>query len=167
MNCFEKVDELVDSYFEEGNSVLELMINEEIKSDFQDFNSFFLAYLESSILEENAERLEAAIIIAPRDKKCISLFQRALLENWHGWQEDIVGILEDFSDKNSVEILYKALEIRFSQQNYNNHYSLHKKIMWAIYKIEGKSCKEKLKKAEKYISPELRNEFRQFLGQMK
>lgn len=168
-NLFEKIDKIAEAFFENKYNSWQTQyeIDNEIQPFFENFDDFFEAYLQQAIETQNADRLEFAIIFAPNNKRFLSLFQKAFLEDWHGRHEDIISIFEQFSDKSSLQMLYQSFQINYTEHQYNKCYSLHKKIMWAIYKIEGKSCREQLLKKEKFISPALRKEFKQFLGNIK
>lgn len=172
MKNFDCIDNFFDDYINEIISVNDLidMVNAENEKQYINLSDLIGDYIRFSREIENYRYLENALtMIDPYNlnQELLELCHLLLLEDWHPWHEDIVYFLEKNKSLSSLEFLYKAFEIKYQKHQYNDCYSLQKKIMWAIYKIEGAKCKPKLLKMEKFISKNLKKEFKQFLGEIK
>ncbi|MDO5106083.1 hypothetical protein [Capnocytophaga sp.] len=172
MKNFDCIDNVFDDYISEVISDNDLIniVNSENKKQYINFNDLIADYIRFSCEIKNSRYLENAItMINPNElnQELLELCHLLLLEDWHPWQEDIVYVLEKNNSLSSLAFLYKAFEIKYQKHKFNAYYSLHKKIMWTIYKIEGAKCKPKLLKMEKFISKDLTKEFKQFLGNIK
>ena len=88
--------------------------------------------------------LDILLIIASRDgldKTYSPVLCKLLFEEWHFSQEDIVMMLEDIKDPNSIESLFNAaLKI----PGHDDGRSLAKKCIWTLKAINTKSAIEKI-----------------------
>ncbi len=168
---YKKADEWIGNNLYNGQ-------NQFFEYEFQNFlqenqlqeTDFYENYLQSAIEHQDANRVDIAISLFSKKyltKKSAELLKQLLLEDWHHDYENIVYIFENQKDKTALETLYKAFSLKAEALEYNDYYSFHYKLMWAIYKIEGKSCKERLSKLVSKVSPELRKKFQEFVSQIK
>jgi hypothetical protein len=88
--------------------------------------------------------LELLIILATRDglnADYTDVLCKLLMEEWHEYHEDIVMMLEEIKDQNSVNALYStALKI----PEYDDGRSLAKKCIWALGAINNENANAKL-----------------------
>ena len=119
------------------------------------------AYLNDAITHKNADRVEASVILVGRlgeDKKLLSLYETLLLEDWHHSHEDLVDIMESYGNASNVAPLQKAFSLSLPYMEYNQHYSFHRKLLYAIQKLAPQQFAQIRKAAQGKLCPELKKE---------
>lgn len=133
------------------NSVEELVseVNKYTEIKYDSFDDFALDYLKDARENRDMRQLERAILyIYPKSKhkqELLKIMHELLLEGWHPWHEYIVFTLEGYDDISSIDYLFKVFSIKTDdREKHDYYYPLHKNTMWAIYKIGGEECKDRL-----------------------
>ncbi len=74
---------------------------------------------------------------------------------------------ERYGNMSNTDILIRGFNLRLDYMNYNDSYSFHYKLMWAIYKLNPHHAYELLSGVKSKITPELCPTFQQFLGDIR
>lgn len=166
---FELLNHSIDSLNYDSDTELVNDINKLTETKYLYFDDFALDYLKDAWMNKKVRQLEQAILFtSPRNKykkQFLEMLHQLLLEGWHPWQEDIIVTLEDYEDKSSIDYLFKAFSLKSDWfDNRVGYYMFHKNLMWAIYKIGGEECKDRLRSYRDIITSEIDNdEFEYFL----
>lgn len=97
-------------------------------------------------------------ILSLNDKKLIGFFNELLLQDWHNHHEEIMIFIEEYLDKSSTPYLYQSLSIKTDWFECAGYYAFHKKVIWAIFKIEGKSSLATIKSYQNKLDKDLQKE---------
>lgn len=160
---YEKIDNLIDLFLggNAGLQEIKYVIDEYINYKKIDIISFFREYIADGIANKNGDRVEFTIILSDlfdKNKSLLDIYENLLFENWHNRHEDIVDIISQYGNVSSIPSLIKCFDMEFEYMKYNNFYSFHKKLIWAIQKLDCKNYKEYLRSISKKVSPKLRAE---------
>lgn len=166
---FELLNNSIDSL--NYNSTEELIdsINKLTESKYKIYDDFVVDYLKDAWINKYFRQLEDAIYFVSSENKnrgeTLNILHQVLLEGWHPWHEIIVSTLEDFRDISSIDYLFKAFSLKSDWfDNRVGYYMFHKNLMWAIYKIGGEECKDRLRSYRDVITSEIDDdEFEYFL----
>ncbi|GIM51446.1 hypothetical protein CAPN004_04760 [Capnocytophaga cynodegmi] len=167
---FTEINKYIDSFYEEKLSEYDLKyyITQYTEKENISAETLSTLFLKDCATNRNNETLEGALLVVfifnIRNKEVVGLCQSLLLEDWHERHEDIISVLEEARNKESIAYLLKAFQMKLKYMQYNNHYSFHKKLLWAVYKLSGSQYKNELLKLTEHISPKLKPEWRQFIG---
>lgn len=170
---FQEIDNCMFDFYNKkiNKELLKNLLNSIIFSKFSGFDVFFIEYLNEILSLKLDEKVEDSCIIFNLFKsnqiEILNIYHKLLLVDWHERHEEIVDIIEYFYNKSSVNFLSTALSLNLDYLDYDGYYSFHKKIVWAIFKIDGKDSYERLKGFEKLVSADFKAEFKQFLGEIK
>lgn len=93
-----------------------------------------------------------------KDKKLIAFFNQLLVEDWHEQHESLIYFIEIYLDKSSVSFLYRSLFVKNDWLDVAGYYAFHKKVIWAIFKIEGKSSLPMIKSYQHKLDEDLRKD---------
>jgi hypothetical protein len=110
------------------------------------FTDKIIKLLERSYIEKDPDKVEFLTIAASADgisKKYSEVFCKLLKENWHKKHEDIVMLLEEIRDPNTVDCI-SALVYRKMPWDDDEHYSLGLKCIWALGAIRNNKAVERL-----------------------
>ena len=135
---FSELDALTDRLIEEEIGMYDLPYYIEPLLEGTTLIELLKAYLNDAITHKNASRIESAIILAGalgEDKKLLSQYENLLLETWHHSHEDLVDIIESYGNASNVATLQKAFNLSLPYMEYNQHYSFHRKLLYAIQKL--------------------------------
>ncbi len=132
-------------------------------------NDILLDYFYYTIKNRDNKQLENAMLLTHLfDKKVyLPLYETLFLENWHTWHEDMIIEFERYGNMSNTDILIRGFNLRLDYMNYNDSYSFHYKLMWAIYKLNPHHAYELLSGVKSKITPELCPTFQQFLGDIR
>jgi hypothetical protein len=75
------------------------------------------------------------------NREFTKIFCELLKENWHDSHEDIIMILEELKDPDSIDCIYQT---SLNIPNYDDGRSLAKKCIWALAAINTSKANEKL-----------------------
>lgn len=170
---FQEIDACMADFYNQkvNKELLKNLLNNIIFSKFSSFDSFFVEYLNEILSLDLSEKVEDSCIIFGLFKSnqidILNHYHNLLLVDWHERHEEIIDIIDFFHHKSSIDFLCTALSLRLDYLDYAGYYSFHKKVVWAILKIDRKNAYEILKGFEKLISAEYRIEFKQFLGEIR
>lgn len=109
-------------------------------------NSFYVSIL-----------LDFIHILSLKDKKLIAFFNQLLVEDWHEQHESLIYFIEIYLDKSSVPFLYQSLSVKNDWLDVVG-YAFHKKVIWAIFKIEGKSSLPMIKSYQYKLDKDLQKD---------
>lgn len=125
-----------------------------------------LAYFHHAIYHKNNEILERAMLLTDLfdDKSYLTIYESLFLEDWYTWHEDMIAQFEHYGNMSNTDMLMQGFDLRLDYMDYNDGYSFHYKLMWAIYKLNPHHAYELLSGIKSKITPELRPIFQQFLG---
>ena len=138
MYNFNELDTLTDRLIDEEIQAYDLPYYIEPMLEGSTLINLLKAYLNDAITHKNASRIECAIILAGalgEDKKLLSQYENLLLEDWHHSHEDLVDIMESYGNASNVDPLQKAFNLSLPYMEYNQHYSFHRKLLYAIQKL--------------------------------
>ena len=138
MYNFNELDALTDRFIDEEIGTYDLPYYIEPMLEGSTLIDLLKAYLNDAITHKNASRIECAIILAGalgEDKKLLSLYEPLLLDDWHHSHEDLVDIIESYGNASNVAPLQKAFSLSLPYMEYNQHYSFHRKLLYAIQKL--------------------------------
>ncbi len=68
------------------------------------------------------------------------ILNKLLIADWHTQHEDIVWLLQNICDKNSVMYLYQAISLKPSYLDWDDNYAFPLKCIRAIGRIGGKEA---------------------------
>ena len=138
MYNFNELDTLADRLIDEEIGKYDLPYYIEPLLEGATLIDLLKAYLNDAITHKNASRIEYVIILAGalgEDKKLLSQYENLLLEDWHHSHEDLVDIIESYGNTSNVAPLQKAFNLSLPYMEYNQHYSFHRKLLYAIQKL--------------------------------
>ena len=138
MYNFNELDAITDRLIDEEIQAYDLPYYIEPMLEGSTLIDLLKAYLNDAITHKNASRIECAIILAGglgEDKKLLSQYENLLLEDWHHSHEDLVDIMESYGNASNVAPLQKAFSLSLPYMEYNQHYSFHRKLLYAIQKL--------------------------------
>ena len=161
MYNFEELDTLADRLIDEEIQAYDLPYYIEPMLEGSTLIDLLKAYLNDAITHKNASRIECAIILAGalgEDKKLLSLYEPLLLEDWHHSHEDLVDIIESYGNASNVATLQKAFNLSLTYMEYNDYYSFHRKLLYAILKLAPQQFAQIRKAVQGRLCPELKKE---------
>ncbi|GIJ96734.1 hypothetical protein CAPN001_13030 [Capnocytophaga stomatis] len=167
---FAEINHYIDLFYEEKLSEYDLKyyITQCAEKENISVETLSILFLKDCTANKDGETLENALLIVfifnIHNKEVVALCQELLLKDWHERHEDIISVLEDNRNKETVPYLLKAFRVKLKYMQYNNYYSFHKKLLWAIYKLSGSQYKKELLQLTEHISPKLKPEWKQFIG---
>ena len=138
MYNFNELDAITDRLIDEEIQAYDLPYYIEPMLEGSTLIDLLKAYLNDAITHKNASRIESVIILAGglgEDKKLLSQYENLLLEDWHHSHEDLVDIMESYGNASNVAPLQKAFSLSLPYMEYNQHYSFHRKLLYAIQKL--------------------------------
>ena len=138
MYNFNELDTLADRLIDEEIGTYDLPYYIEPLLEGSTLIDLLKTYLNDAITHKNASRIEYVIILAGalgEDKKLLSQYENLLLEDWHHSHEDLVDIIESYGNTSNVAPLQKAFNLSLPYMEYNQHYSLHRKLLYSIQKL--------------------------------
>ncbi|MFK8270542.1 hypothetical protein [Capnocytophaga stomatis] len=167
---FAEINHYIDLFYEEKLSEYDLKyyITQCAEKENISVDALSALFLKDCVANKDGETLEGVLLIVLvfniHNKEVVALCQELLLEDWHKCHEDIISVLEETRNKESVVYLLKAFRVKLKYMQYNNYYSFHKKLLWAIYKLSGSQYKNGLLQLTEHISPKLKPEWKQSIG---
>ena len=110
------------------------------------FTDKIIDLLERTYIEKNAGNVELLTIAASEDgvsNKYSDVLCKLLKEDWHEKQEDIIMLLEEIRDPNTVDCISASVfhKMRWDDEGY---YSLGLKCIWALGAIGSEKAIERL-----------------------
>lgn len=168
MQFFDKLDNIANQYCD--NTIdyytIKYFIEQICQEQAMTIDEILVSYANNILNNRYQEKIDFLDIYFGifNSKKLLPIYGELLLQEWHQHHEDIVSVLQEYQTSN---ILLKAFELKLPYMQYNNYYSFHRKLAWAIYNIDGYQGLKEIEKIENKISPEFKREFRQMLGELK
>lgn len=108
-----------------------------------------LELIEASYNDQNYEDLECAILLtfifSTFSNKYVDILCKLIVEDWHFQHENVAMILQKLKQPESVDSLYRAIQIDFEYLSYNDCEALITKCAWALGDINTDYSKEKLR----------------------
>ena len=159
----------IDDYLDGKISKHDFMYYANLVYPDMPINEVILAYFNHAIYHKSNKDLEKAILLTDLfvDKSYLPIYENLFLQDWHTWHEDIIAGFEDIGNQSNINTLIKGFDLKLDYMKYNNYYSFHYKLMWAIYKLNPYHAYELLSGVKSKITPELRQRFQQFLGDIR
>jgi hypothetical protein len=120
------------------------------------YKNDLLVKLRKELNNKNAKMVEYLISITDHDgvdEDYTDVFCKLLKEDWHYMHEDIIMMLEDIKDPDSIPCIY---EISLRVSEFVEGLSLAKKCIWALGAINTVNAREKLKLIAHSNDPEIR-----------
>lgn len=165
---FDKLDEIANQYYNNQLDYysMKYLIEQICQEQQMMIDELLVSYANDILKNKYQEKIDFLDMYFGifNCKKLLQIYGELLLQNWHEHHEDVVSVLQEYQTSN---ILLKAFELKLPYMHYNNYYSFHRKLTWAIYKIDGYQGLKEVEKIEKQISPKFKREFRQMLGELK
>ncbi len=105
--------------------------------------------LKKGIVNEDRDIIEEAIVLLYTNSFPNSLFtnhlSELLLAQWHTKHEDIVSLLKDIANLNTIESLYEVTKLKLEYLDYDDTFQLARKSIKALSQINDKNAISKLK----------------------
>lgn len=142
-DIFANLNRLIDISYKKGDWCFRQELDDFLLSmDKIDEHEFIFELCQSCLELKNSDYvrdlLEFIDAVSCKDKKLIGFYNELIIQGWHDSHEEVVRHLEYYLDKTSLDYLYRSLSIKNDWCDTAGYYALHKKVIWAIFKIDGK-----------------------------
>ncbi|MBD78741.1 MAG: hypothetical protein CL840_07465 [Crocinitomicaceae bacterium] len=131
------------------NQFLKTYFNKTTLSD-----QFVIELLKRGVSKKDSDLIEEAIVLLSTNAFSIPTFvsklSNLLLEKWHNKHEDIVTLLKEYHDSNTVDFLYKTALLKLEYLEYDDTYQLARKCIKSLSGINNQESIERLKLLSDY-----------------
>lgn len=142
-----KINPLITSLYSR-----EISTEEFIKKYFKDLpctDEYVSNLIEKGIGNKSDILVEEAVVLLYTGVFSINLFTVKLCEllnyTWHTKHEDIAMLLENIAAPDTVDCLYKVVELKFDYLDYDDTYQFARKCVKALSRIGTEEAIDKLK----------------------
>ena len=162
-DIFNNLNILIDVFYQKGDWSFHQQFDDFLLSiDKIDEREFVFELCQVCLLLKNSSYIAILLdlihVLSLKDKKLIAFFNQLLVENWHEQHESLIYFIEIYLDKSSVSFLYHSLSVKNDWLNAVGYYAFHKKVIWAIFKIEGKSSLPMIKSYQYKLDKDLQKD---------